>query len=70
MMFSGWAPGQQIVQVAELPNHPFFIGVQYHPEFLSRPGSPSPVFAGLITASIAYAKAEDSEASMASHKAG
>lgn len=70
MVFSGWAPGQQIVQVAELPSHPFFIGVQYHPEFLSRPGSPSPVFAGLITAGIAYAKAEDSEASMASHKAG
>ena len=53
MIFSGWAPGQQIVQVAELLTHPFFIGVQYHPEFLSRPGSPSPVFAGLIAASLA-----------------
>lgn len=53
MVFSGWAPGQPIVQVAELPDHPFYLGVQYHPEFLSRPGAPSPVFAGLIDASLA-----------------
>ena len=52
MVFSGWAPGQPIVQVAELPTHPFFLGVQYHPEFLSRPGAPSPPFAGLIDASL------------------
>ena len=52
MVFSGWAPGQPIVQVAELPTHPFYLGVQYHPEFLSRPGAPSPPFAGLIDASL------------------
>ena len=52
MVFSGWAPGQPIVQVAELPTHPFYLGVQYHPEFLSRPGAPSPLFAGLIDASL------------------
>ncbi len=52
MVFSGWAPGQPIVQVAELPEHPFYLSVQYHPEFLSRPGAPSPVFAGLINASL------------------
>lgn len=52
MVFSGWAPGQPIVQVAELPGHPFYLSVQYHPEFLSRPGAPSPVFAGLIDASL------------------
>ena len=52
MVFSGWAPGQPIVQVAELPEHPFYLSVQYHPEFLSRPGAPSPVFAGLIDASL------------------
>ena len=55
MVFSGWAPGQPIVQVSELPTHPFYLGVQYHPEFLSRPGAPSPVFAGLIDASLAGA---------------
>lgn len=52
MVFSGWAPGQPIVQVAELPHHPFFIGVQYHPEFTSRPGRPSPLFQGFVAACI------------------
>lgn len=55
MVFSGWPPGQPVAQVAELPTHPFFIGVQYHPEFLSRPSAASPVFAGLIAASLARA---------------
>lgn len=34
------------VQVVELPNHPYFVGVQFHPEFKSRPGKPSAVFLG------------------------
>ena len=62
MVFSGWAPGQPIVQVSELPTHPFYLGVQYHPEFLSRPGSPSPVFAGLIDASLAIDRAPATQA--------
>ena len=53
MVFSGWAPGQPILQVAELPDHPFFIGVQFHPEFTSRPGHPNPLFHGFVTACIA-----------------
>ena len=57
MVFSGWAPGQPIVQVAELPEHPFFTGVQYHPEFTSRPGRPSPLFRGFIAACIAHRRA-------------
>ena len=35
-----------MLQIAELPNHPYFIGVQFHPEFKSRPGKPSPLFLG------------------------
>ncbi|CAD6240479.1 unnamed protein product [Miscanthus lutarioriparius] len=35
----------------ELPWHPYFVGVQFHPEFRSRPGKPSPLFKGLIAAS-------------------
>lgn len=62
MVFSGWAPGQPIVQVAELPDHPFYFSVQYHPEFLSRPGAPSPVFAGLIDASLAGRRAAPEQA--------
>uniref|UniRef100_A0A453F592 CTP synthase (glutamine hydrolyzing) n=1 Tax=Aegilops tauschii subsp. strangulata TaxID=200361 RepID=A0A453F592_AEGTS len=37
-------------QIIELPNHVFFIGAQFHPEFKSRPGKPSPLFLGLIAA--------------------
>jgi CTP synthase len=38
------------MEVAELPGHPYYIGVQYHPEFKSRPLIPSPPFLGLILA--------------------
>ena len=54
MVFSGWAPGQPIVQVAELPDHPFFLGVQFHPEFTSRPVRPNPLFHGFVAACIAH----------------
>ena len=50
MLFSGWAPGQPIMQVAELPDHPFYLGVQYHPEFTSRPRRPNPLFRELAAA--------------------
>jgi CTP synthase len=38
------------MEILELSNHPFFVGVQFHPEFKSRPGKPSPVFLGLFFA--------------------
>lgn len=38
--------GMLMLQIIELPNHPYFIGVQFHPEFKSRPGKPSPLFLG------------------------
>jgi len=53
IVFSGWAPGQPIMQIAELPGHPFYLGVQFHPEFTSRPVNPSPVFRGFVEACIA-----------------
>ena len=37
------------MEILELSNHPFFVGVQFHPEFKSRPGKPSPVFLGLFS---------------------
>jgi len=43
-----------LVEIVELKNHPFMIGCQFHPEFLSRPHHPHPLFAGLIKASITY----------------
>jgi len=36
------------MQIVELPSHPYFVGVQFHPEFKSRPGKPSPLFMGKI----------------------
>ncbi|MAG60902.1 CTP synthetase [archaeon] len=52
LVFSGKAPGQPIMQILELPQsvHPFFIGVQYHPEFISRPTEVHPLFLGFVKA--------------------
>ncbi len=52
MAFSGKAPGQPIMQVMELPGHPFFMGAQYHPELTSRPFAPNPLFLGFVEACI------------------
>lgn len=40
------------MEIVELENHPYYVGVQYHPEYLSRPLKPSPPFLGLILASV------------------
>ena len=47
---SGISPDGKLVEIVELKNHPFFIGVQFHPELKSRPNRPSPVFVGLVKA--------------------
>ncbi len=47
---SGTSPDGRLVEVIELSSHPFFTACQYHPEFLSRPGKPHPLFRGLIEA--------------------
>jgi len=54
LVFSGTSPDGELVEIIELPleQHPFFIGVQFHPEFLSRPFKPHPLFFGLIKAGI------------------
>ncbi|MFH1133405.1 MAG: CTP synthase [Nanoarchaeota archaeon] len=54
MAFSGWAEGKQIMQVLELPKHPYFVGTQFHPEFTSRPLSSHPLFDGLVAAAMKY----------------
>ena len=52
MVFSGKAPGRPIMQVLELPDHPYFVGTQSHPEFTSRPLRPSPFYLGLVAAAL------------------
>ncbi|KAA3467227.1 CTP synthase [Gossypium australe] len=51
MSFVGRDESGRRMEIVELPSHPFFIGVQFHPEFKSRPGKPSALFSGLIAAS-------------------
>ncbi len=52
LVFSGKAPNQPIMQIFELPPHPFFIGTQAHPCLTSRPLRPQPMFVGLVAAAI------------------
>jgi CTP synthase len=54
-IFSGMTPDNRIMQVGELPEHPFFIGNQFHPEFTSRLLKPNPLFKGFIQACLARA---------------
>ena len=55
MVFSGVSPDQRLVEIVELKNHPFYIAAQFHPEFISRPNRPQPIFDGFIAASLANA---------------
>ncbi|CAK8562051.1 unnamed protein product [Lathyrus sativus] len=50
LSFTGKDETGQRMEIVEIPNHPYFVGVQFHPEFKSRPGKPSPVFLGFIAA--------------------
>ena len=50
LCISGTSPDGRLVETVELPEHRFFVGVQYHPEFKSRPNRPHPLFLGLIDA--------------------
>ncbi|CAN1287971.1 CTP synthase [Linum perenne] len=50
LSFTGKDETGRRMEIIELPNHPYYVGVQFHPEFKSRPGKPSPLFSGLIAA--------------------
>jgi len=50
LVFSGKAPGREIMQILELPSHRFFMATQFHPEFTSKPLSPSPIFKAFLEA--------------------
>jgi CTP synthase len=54
MSFSGISPDGQLVEIAEIKDHPFMVGSQFHPEFLSRPNLPHPLFVEFIRASLSY----------------
>jgi CTP synthase len=62
MVFSGVSPGGQLPEIVELKDHPWFVGVQFHPEFKSRPFDAHPLFASFVKAaaehSVKQGKAE------------
>ncbi len=56
LRFSGMSPDGVLPEIIERPNHPWFIGVQYHPELKSKPFAPHPLFAGFIAAAVRQAR--------------
>ena len=54
LILSGLSPDGQLVEMVELPNHPWFVGVQFHPEFKSRPNQAHPLFREFIKAARAH----------------
>lgn len=54
MLLSGLSPDERLVEIVELPDHPWFVGVQFHPEFKSRPNRPHPLFVSFIKAALNY----------------
>ncbi len=65
MALSGTHPGRDLVEIIELPDHPFFVGVQYHPEFQSQPLDPHPVFKGFVAAAKARMLAREATTTQA-----
>ncbi len=52
MVFSGTSPDNSLVEIIELPDHPWFVAVQFHPEFKSKPLAAHPLFAGFVGAAV------------------
>ena len=57
MVFSGLSPNGGLVEIAEISDHPYMVGSQFHPEFASRPNNPHPLFTGLVRAALGHHKA-------------
>lgn len=56
LVFSGTSPDGRLVEIVELPSHPYFVACQFHPEFRSRVMAPHPLFAGFVSAAMEYRK--------------
>ncbi len=57
LVFSGLSPDGRLVEIAELADHPFMLGCQFHPEFKSRPNRPHPLFNAFLAAAVAHQRA-------------
>ncbi len=65
MVFSGLSPDNQLVEIAEYKDHPFMVGSQFHPEFLSRPNRAHPLFRSFMKATAAFSEANSDASSEA-----
>jgi len=61
--FSGLSPDGRLVEIMEMVDHPFMVGSQFHPEFLSRPNRPHPLFSAFVEAALAHERVRESNAS-------
>src|ERR687886_80524 len=52
LVCSGTTPDERLVEIIEIPDHPFFVASQYHPEFKSRPDRPAPLFREFVRAAL------------------
>ena len=57
LRFSGLSPDGRLVEIVEIPEHPFYLGTQYHPEFRSRPNRPHPLFTAFVHAALERGRA-------------
>jgi CTP synthase len=56
MQITGLSPDGRLVEIVEIPDHPWFLGCQFHPEFQSGPLSPHPLFRDFIGAALAFSR--------------
>ncbi len=59
MTAAGVNPERNLVEIVEIASHPWFVGVQFHPEFKSRPNRPHPLFRDLVGAAIEYKNSKE-----------
>jgi CTP synthase len=69
LRLSGLSPDGQLVEIVELPDHPWFIGCQFHPELQSRPTRPHPLFAGFVAAAVGAKRRRRTEHEASPHAA-
>ena len=55
-IFSGMSPDGTLPEIVERPDHPWFVGVQFHPELKSKPFDPHPLFASFIEAAVKHSR--------------
>ncbi len=60
LVIAGTSPDGSLVEIVEIAGHPFYVAVQFHPEFLSKPNKPHPLFSGFVGAALADAKKKES----------